>query len=349
MKTSKVQDIFFFTTLIVVSLLFLYLLKPFFFPIFWAAVIAGIFRPLFRFLNKKLHRPALNSAIVLIVALLVIILPGGIIGSLLFTESMQIYDSFGKQGGADIEKKIVSITGTIKNYPVLIKLHIDENVLTEKFSDMAKGISNFIFVNLKALTQNSIVFFAQFAVMLYTLFFFVRDGEKFINMGMKFLSFGHSRERILYERFVATAKSTLKVTLIIGGLQGCLGGLLFWIAGIEGALLWGVVMILMAIVPVVGCSIIWAPAGVIMLLTGYIWEGILILAFGVLVISMVDNFLRPILLGRDIQMHPLLIFLSTLGGISLFGFSGFVLGSIITSMLLAIWGMYDQFYRDKLS
>jgi len=349
MKTSKIQDIIFFATLIVVSLLFLYLLKPFFFPIFWAAVVAGIFKPLFRLLNKKLHRPSLSSAVLLIVVLFVIILPGGIIGSLLFNESMQIYDSLGTKDGADIEKTMTGITGKIKNNPYFARLHIDENLLTEKFSDMAKSISNFIFKNLKDLTQNSIVFVVQFAVMLYTLFFFIRDGEKFINLGMKFFSFGHNRERILYERFVVTARSTLKVTLIIGGLQGFLGGLLFWVAGIEGALLWGVVMVLMAIVPVVGCSIIWAPAGVIMLLTGFIWEGIMILAFGVLVISMVDNFLRPVLLGRDTQMHPLLIFLSTLGGISLFGFSGFVIGPIITSMLLAIWGMYDQFYRDKLS
>ena len=105
-------------------------------------------------------------------------------------------------------------------------------------------------------------------------------------------------------------------------------------------------MVLTAIVPVVGCSIVWAPAGVIMLLMGHIWQGVLILAFGVFVITMVDNILRPILLGRDVQMHPLLIFLSTLGGISLFGFSGFVIGPIISSLLLAIWEMYDQFYLD---
>ena len=108
-------------------------------------------------------------------------------------------------------------------------------------------------------------------------------------------------------------------------------------------------MILLSIVPVVGCSIVWVPAGVIMLLTGHLWKGILILAFGVFAISIADNLLRPILLGRDVQMHPLIIFLSTLGGISLFGFSGFVIGPIIASLLLAVWEMYDQFYRDSLS
>jgi predicted PurR-regulated permease PerM len=113
--------------------------------------------------------------------------------------------------------------------------------------------------------------------------------------------------------------------------------------------MWGLVMIFTAIVPVVGCSIIWAPAGVIMMIMGHMTKGIIILLFGVLVISMVDHFLRPILIGRDVQVHSLMVFLSTLGGLSLFGFSGFIIGPIIASLLLAIRAMYEEFYRGKLS
>ena len=104
-------------------------------------------------------------------------------------------------------------------------------------------------------------------------------------------------------------------------------------------------MIILAILPVVGCSLIWGPVGLVLLAMGRLWEGILILSVGVLVISSVDNFLRPVLIGKDVALHPLLIFLSTLGGILLFGVTGFVLGPIITSMLLAVWEMYDKFYR----
>jgi predicted PurR-regulated permease PerM len=126
--------------------------------------------------------------------------------------------------------------------------------------------------------------------------------------------------------------------LIIGGLQGLLGATLFFFLGIDGALTWGVVMTLMSIVPGVGSSIVWVPAALIMLFTGHYWEGITILAVGALVISMVDNLLRPVLLGKDIQMHPLLIFLSTLGGIMLFGISGFVLGPMIIAFSMTAWG-----------
>jgi len=220
--------------------------------------------------------------------------------------------------------------------------------VTAKFTEVAKSISNYIFINLYNLTQNTFLFVIQFAVMLYTLFFFIRDGEKFLATVMRFFTFGQSKERILYEKFVATARATLKVTLIIGGLQGLLGGMVFFITGIEGALMWEWSWFFQRL----SCCRLFhhlGSAGVIMLLTGNIWEGVLILITGVLVISMIDNFLRPILLGRDVQVHPLMIFLSTLGGISLFGFSGFVIGPIIASLLLAVLAMYDQFNTDSLS
>ncbi len=348
MDTSKVQNILFFTVLVLVSLLFLYLLTPFFFPIFWAAVIASVFRPLYERLNRKLNRSGICAAITLLVIALIIILPGGVIGSLLFTESTRMYESFSTDSDR-IENIVKSITSVVKDNPYAVRLHINEKFLIEKFSEIARSISNYIFIQMKALTQNTLVFIVQFAVMLYTLFFFIRDGDKFLDMVMQLFPLGQERERILHERFVVTARSTLKVTLIIGGIQGTLGGLIFWMTGIEGPLLWGVVMILLSIVPVVGCSIIWAPAGIIMMLTGHLWNGVIILASGVFVISMVDNLLRPVLIGRDVQMHPLLIFLSTLGGIALFGFSGFVIGPVITSLLLSIWAMYDQFYRGTAS
>ena len=348
MHTPKIQNILFFTALILVSLLFLYLLTPFFSPIFWAAVIASIFSPLYERLNRKWNRPSLCAVAIFLIVAFIIILPGSVIGSLLFAESTRMYESLSTDSG-NIENIVKGITGAVKDNPYIARLHINEQFWTEKFSEVARSIANYIFVNLKELTQNTLVFIVQFAVMLYTLFFFIRDGDKFLGMVMRIFSLGQEREKVLYERFVVTARSTLKVTLIIGGIQGLLGGLIFWITGIEGALIWSVVMIIASIVPVVGCSIVWIPAGVIMLLTGHIWKGILILAFGVFVISMVDNLLRPILIGRDVQMHPLLIFLSTLGGISLFGFSGFVMGPIIASLLLAVWEMYDQFYRDSLS
>lgn len=331
-----------------ITLLFLYLLKPFFFPIFWAAVIAGIFHPLYRRINRRMKSPTLSTLIIFLVIAVLILLPAGIVGKLVFNESRQLYGTL-SPGTKNFDRGFDHIIGAIADNPLSNIFHVDKAFLSAKTAEVVRSITNYIFVNLTALTQNTLALLVQFAIMLYTLFFFIRDGDKFLRMAMRIFPLGMGREKLLYDRFRVTARSTLKVTLIIGGIQGILGGIVFFITNIEGALIWGLLMIVMAIVPVVGCSVIWGPAGVLMLLTGHIWEGVLILVFGVVVISMIDNLLRPVLIGKDVEMHPLLIFLSTLGGIVLFGFSGFVIGPIITSLLLAIWEMYDEFYREDSS
>jgi predicted PurR-regulated permease PerM len=277
---------------------------------------------------------------------LIILLPAGLVGTLVFNESVQIYKSLSPDA-KQMDRSIQHFYSSITDTSLSRLLHINKAFLIAKTTEVAQGITNYIFVHLKELTQNTLGMLVKFAIMLYTLFFFVRDGDRFLKLALKLLPFGMGRERFLYERFMTTSRATLKVTLIIGGIQGVLGGILFFATGIEAALIWGLLMILMAIVPVVGCSIIWAPAGVLMLLAGHIWEGVLILATGFLVISTVDNLLRPILLGKDVEMHPLLIFLSTLGGIILFGFSGFVIGPVVASLLIALWQMYQEFYRRE--
>ena len=340
------RNIPFFVILGLVTLLFLYLLKPFFFPIFWAAVIAGVFRPLYSRIDGKLNRPNLSTAILFLLIALIVLLPAGIIGTLVFNESVQMYNNLSPDT-KEMESSIQRLINTIVDNSVVHLFRINKAMLIAKTTEVAQGITNYIFVHLTQLTQNTLGLLVQFAIMLYTLFFFVRDGDRFLRMAMKVIPLGMGREKFLYERFIATARSTLKVTLIIGGIQGALGGIVFFATGVEGALIWGLLMILMAIVPVVGCTIIWAPAGIVMILMGHIWQGILILAVGTFVISTVDNLLRPILLGKDVEMHPLLIFLSTLGGIIIFGFSGFVIGPVVTSLLIALWEMYEEFYRKE--
>lgn len=346
MGNMKESSILFFVILGMATILFLYLLKPFFFPIFWAAVIAGVFMPLYSRINGKLNRPNLSTAILFLLIVLILLLPVGIVGTLVFNESVQIYATLSPDAKY-MDRNLQHLINSISDNSIAHLFHINKAFLIAKSTEVAQGITNYIFVHLTELTQNTLGLLVQFAIMLYTLFFFVRDGDRFLRMAMKILPLGMGREKFLYERFIVTARSTLKVTLIIGGIQGTLGGIVFLVTDVEGALIWGLLMILMAIVPLVGCSIIWAPAGILMLLTGHIWEGVLILAVGFLVISTVDNLLRPILIGKDVEMHPLLIFLSTLGGIILFGFSGFVIGPVVTSLLIAIWEMYEEFYRRE--
>ena len=245
-----------------------------------------------------------------------------------------------------MDRSIQRLINTITDNSIADLFHINKAMLIAKTTEVAQGITKYIFVHLTDLTQNTLGLLVQFAIMLYTLFYFVRDGDRFLRMAMKVIPLGMGREKFLYERFIVTARSTLKVTLIIGGIQGALGGIVFFVTGVEGALIWGLLMILMAVVPMVGCAIIWGPAGILMLLTGHIWEGVLILVFGSFVISTVDNLLRPILIGQDVEMHPAHLPLDARGDHPL-RFLRFRHRSRHRLLLIAIWEMYEEFYRKK--
>ncbi|MDD2672098.1 MAG: AI-2E family transporter [Syntrophales bacterium] len=342
--TEKICYIIFFTIVTVVVVLFLYVLSPFFFPIFWAGVFAAISRPLYERMNRRKKLPHLNAGITLITVILILIIPLTIAAGLLLNESIHIYSSISEEG-AGLRLTIQSYIDQIINHRVLRNLDIDPKFWTDRFYQGSEAVLKYIINSLRGWTQDLLVFLLMFAVMLYLLFYFIRDGDRIRDIFFDICPLGKDRSRSLLQHFTSTARAALKGTLILGGIQGALGGLLFWFVGIQAALVWAVVMVIAAILPV-GSAIIWGPAGVILLMIGNTWQGILVLAFGTIVIGSIDNLLRPIVVGKELAMHPVLIFLSTLGGLAVFGFSGFVIGPVITSLLLAFYEMYASGHFD---
>jgi predicted PurR-regulated permease PerM len=209
-------------------------------------------------------------------------------------------------------------------------------------------VGNFLLESIKSITENSLKFVFQLFIMIYTLYYFLKDGKNFLGQLMLYSPLGSMYEETLIRRFSSTVRATLKSTVLIGGIQGFLGGVLFFIAGIQGAFIWGVIMVILSIIPAVGSFLIWFPAGIIMLALGNIWQGVLILAFGSVVISMIDNVLRPPLVGKDIEMHPLIVLFATLGGLAVFGVAGFIIGPIIAALFLSVLSIYQHYFRREL-
>ena len=346
---SGFPDVVFFLILAVVTLFFGYILKPFFFALFWAVLLAAVFDPLNTRLNRRFKSPGLCAGLTLAAVVLTMVLPVGLILALLIGESVDLYASVTSNSNSWIAS-ITSLLKSLGEHPLLARLHIDEQFITDKSIEIIKAVANFLVKNLSTLTENTVLFLIQFAIMLYCLFYFLRDGRRFIDTVSDYLPVGRRHIDMFISEFLVTAKATLKFTFVIGGIQGVLGGLVFYFTGIERPLVWGVLMMGLSIVPAIGSAIIWAPAGVIMLFLGHIWQGIAILVFGSVVISSADNLLRPILMGQDIEMHALLIFLSTLGGIAVLGFSGFVLGPVIAAFFLASWDLFlDVYVKENAS
>jgi predicted PurR-regulated permease PerM len=344
--TANFQNISFIILLVIITVFFLYIVKPFFYAIFWAALIAGIFTPLHRIFNKKIRNPNLCAGATLVIILLCLIIPIGLLINLLALEAFDIYRSFDSQSGAWMET-LTTTLNAMSQSALFANFHIDQAFILEKSQEIIKAVTGYIINHISAFTQNTIIIIIKFAVMLYTLFYFLRDGERLLEAISSHMPVNKRYLNTFSHQFLSTAKASLKFTFVIGGIQGFLGGMIFYITGIERALVWGVIMLGLSILPAVGCSFVWMPAGIIMLFLGHIWQGITILIFGAVVISSVDNLLRPVLLGRDTKMHALLIFLSTLGGIAVLGISGFVMGPIIAALLLASWKLFLEFHQEK--
>jgi len=185
-------------------------------------------------------------------------------------------------------------------------------------------------------------------IVLYTMFFFLIDGDKLVKLILYYLPLDDRDEELLLNRFTSVSRATLKGTAVIGFLQGGMAGLGFWVLGVPSALLWAVIMMFMSVVPGVGGTLIWAPAVVYLLGIGHIWEGITLFIYCAAIVGSIDNVLRPKLVGNDTQLHELMIFFSTLGGLVMFGFPGFIIGPIIAALFVTVWDIYGFEFHEWL-
>jgi predicted PurR-regulated permease PerM len=207
----------------------------------------------------------------------------------------------------------------------------------EKFTAGLTEGFQFFFTQALNIGQNAFEFVVSLFVMLYLLFFLLRDGAEITERIRLVVPLESALQRNLATKFATVVRATVKGNVVVAVLQGTLGGLAFWALGIHGALLWGVVMALLSLLPAVGAGLVWLPVAIYLLVVGPVWQGVLLIAYGVLVIGLVDNVLRPILVGKETKLPDYVVLISTLGGLAVFGLNGFVLGPLIAAMFIAMW------------
>ncbi len=347
MRFKKLQQTMFLGLLVFISVAFLYVINDFIMPIFWAVVLAIIFIPLHRRLVAVVKLPALSSALTMIIILLITILPLFIVGSLVLKESVSLYQHISaadSQGNVTVD--LFDTFGQAATY--LERFGVSETEARERMTAYAGAATNWLTNQAVALGSKTFSITLQFFLMLYVLFFMLKDGAKIKKRLIEILPLGDRREKKLFAKFTSTTRAVVKGTLIVGIVQGAIGAVLFSIAGINGAILWGVLMTIVSVVPAVGTVVVWLPAGLLLLFTGSVWQGMLILIGGALIISLIDNILRPILVGKDTKMPDVLVLVSTLGGLSVFGITGFVIGPIVAGFFMSMWEMFEEEYHTDL-
>lgn len=343
MPPAKIEQATFLLLLLTVSLAFIGVLMPFFGAIFWALVIAIIFWPMHRGLVTRLNgRENLAALLVLLVCVIIVIAPVLFFFFMLVQEAASFYQR-AEAGDIDLEQYVDRVRDAFPFVKDLLhRFGIDLDNLGERFSDGAMAASQFLGKQALNIGQNTVMFVVSFVLMLYLVFFMLRDGERLMQRVIRAVPMREERERLLLAKFAEVARATVKGNLVIAALQGALGGLIFWILGIQGAVFWGVIMAILSLLPAVGAALVWGPVAIYLFATGSIAAGIVLVLFGALVIGLLDNLLRPILVGRDTKLPDYIVLLSTLGGLSVFGINGFVIGPLIAAMFVAVWDIFSR-------
>jgi predicted PurR-regulated permease PerM len=212
----------------------------------------------------------------------------------------------------------------------------------------AGAIGNFVVSGFSATTRGTISFVFHFSLFLYSMFFFLMDGPAFLRTIRSYIPLAPEDTERLGDNFLSVTRAMLKGTLVIGILQGGLCGVGFAVAGIGSSVFWGTLMVILSIIPGIGTFLVWGPAVLYLLFSAKVMTGILLALWCALIAGSVDNFLRPVLVGRDTKIHELLILFGTLGGLFLFGVVGFIIGPVIAALFLTVWQIYAAVFREAL-
>ncbi len=335
---NNTQRAVFLILVLLVTITFFGMIKDFLLTSFWAAVLAVIFYNVFRRINIRLRgRRSMAAAITTVIIFLTVLLPLLGIFLALVNETLSLYEMVraGDISAESVFKFVEDRLPALEKY--LGPIGIDMEDIRSRIGGLAMSASQLVANQAIKYTSNAISFIVQFFLTLYLLFFFLRDGRNIARWIVSVLPLGNRTERVLMNRFASVSRATLKGTLIVAFVQGAIGGLLFWAVGIHSPIFWGVIMMILSLLPVGGSGFVWIPAAIFLFIEGEVGRGIAVVITGALIIGLVDNLLRPLLVGRDTQMPDYLVLLATLGGLVWLGLSGFVVGPIIAALFVTCW------------
>jgi len=347
MQVRNLNIYFFFLILLIVGGTVFFIFQPFLTAIVAATILSILFRPAYQSLLRTFPgRPGTASFITCLLVALIIVTPILSVLSLSIAEANHLYYTIAEERSflGVVEAGVKTIHETAFGQ-VVFK---DTAFTTESIMEDIRLLSQNALGLLQAAYQSVTHFVFWVFVMFFTLFYFLIDGDRAFRRLMQLSPLKTEHEKLLASKFISISRATLKGTLVVGVIQGLLGGLTFWIIGVPSPAIWGLLMILLSIFPLIGSALVWLPVGITLLLMGQIWQGVFLLVIGFGVISVIDNILRPKLVGKDTQMHPLMIFFAILGGIALFGLPGFIIGPIVVSLFLALGEIYSIEFKGQL-
>lgn len=326
-----------------VTAAFILLLAELLLAVFWATVLAVLFHGLYRRLIPRLwQRPSLAAAAILLLVLVGVVAPVVLLGWAVVREASQFYAAV--EGGSLDPGAALDTVGAWLPWArqILENFGLDFEQVRSGLTSLAANAGRFAATGLVAAGQGALKLMLQLAVMLYLLFFFLRDGDRLVAALVRILPLGDEREYELLGQFAAVSRVSVTSLVVIGAVQGGLGGVTLALLGIGSPVLLGVLMGVLSIIPAVGPGLVWAPIAIWLFASGQWIPGLILVIVGLLVVGLADNLLRPMLVGRTARLPDYVILLATLGGLSVFGFSGLVIGPVLAALFFVSWRLFEE-------
>lgn len=348
MPTSTVSKTVLLVLVLGITAVFLSMIKGFIMAVLLAGIFTSLARPMYtRLLKVTRGRTGPASMLTLAIIVLVVIVPLGSLVGVVAAQAVRVANSVAPW----VQHRLANpdeITTWLQQQSFYDRVAPYQGDILTKAGEIVGAVSRFLVNNLSTATSGTVTFFFTLAIMLYSMYFFLIDGDRLLDRILYYLPLEDRDERRLIEKFRSVTRATLKGTAVIGALQGGLAGLALWAVGVPSALFWTVIMVVLSIIPGIGTGLVWLPAAVILAAGGAWTKAIGLALFCGLVVGSIDNFLRPRMVGKDTQLPDLLILLATLGGLGLFGLLGFIIGPIVAALFVTAWEIYGVVFRDVL-
>ncbi|MDE0779402.1 MAG: AI-2E family transporter [Alphaproteobacteria bacterium] len=334
---------------LVVCLALAALIRDFLLAVLMAVVFSALLHPVYRRVRAVTRaRPSVTSGLVMLIVLVAVGIPLLVVAGLVAAEALGI----SKAVSPWIQGQLRGESALGFKLPTWLPFNADiepyKTQIIAKLGEAAAGAGKFFFESIREVTRGTFAVLLNLFVFLYAMFFFLMRGPELLDSALRYLPLNEPDRDRLIDRGLTVTKATLKSILIIGVLQGLLVALAFWVLGIEGAAFWGTMVLILSAIPGLGSAIVWVPAAVYLFTVDQFWPGMALSLWGVLVVGLVDNILRPRLVGEEAKIPDLLILLSILGGIAGFGVVGIVVGPILAAVFLTVLDIYRTVFAEHL-
>ena len=331
--------------LLALAVIFIGMIAPFLEALLLAAVFSAMLYPVHAWLRRYLRRDGIAALATTLGSFVIVAVPLTLLVGAVSREAWRLSE----EGPFVEETTGATIVDTLPSWlPFAKELKPHRAAIIERAQAIAEQVETFVVDALSRVTQGTLAFLLSLFVMLYAMFYFFTNGPALLKLVSEHLPLAYRHQREIAERGVAVTRATLLSVLIIGAVQGVLGGIALAMAGIEGAVFWGLVIAVSSSLPVVGTALVLGPATLVLLIRGDTGAALALAAFSVLVVGGIDNLLRPYIVGHSARLPDLLVLVSTLGGIAMLGASGIIIGPVLAGVFLTSLHIFTATFRTEL-